>query len=122
MLGKFATTVSHALAVSWFQRGRHTHRGTSPLSEITLTRFLERASLSLFSHNPRSRDTGVAQKDGVNPIPMMNDPDEAMRLTACNPTGRIVPLLELPDLAVSWPLAIVVGVVSMVTVSSTFTS
>jgi len=35
---------------------------------------------------------------GVRPILMMNDPDEAMRLTAYNPAGGIVSLHELPDL------------------------
>ena len=35
---------------------------------------------------------------GVNPILMMNDPDEAMRLTAHQPAGGIVSLHELPDL------------------------
>jgi phosphoglycolate phosphatase-like HAD superfamily hydrolase len=34
---------------------------------------------------------------GVNAILMMNDPDEAMKLTSCNPAGGIVSLLELPD-------------------------
>jgi beta-phosphoglucomutase-like phosphatase (HAD superfamily) len=39
----------------------------------------------------------AAQSAGVHPILMMNDPDEAMRLTACNPAGGIVSLHELPD-------------------------
>jgi beta-phosphoglucomutase-like phosphatase (HAD superfamily) len=102
----------------------------SSLSEIALTRFLERASLSHFFHHRWSRDraggvagllltkavtvglfepsrvlfladteAGVraAQTAGVNPILMMNDPDEAMRLTAFNPAGGIVSLHELPD-------------------------
>jgi beta-phosphoglucomutase-like phosphatase (HAD superfamily) len=103
---------------------------SSSLSEIALTRFLERASLTHLFRDRWSRDTtagvgalvlmkavtaghlepsrvlfladteaGVraAQKAGVNPILMMNDPDEAMRLTACNPAGGIVSLHELPD-------------------------
>jgi beta-phosphoglucomutase-like phosphatase (HAD superfamily) len=40
----------------------------------------------------------AAARAGVRPILMMNDPDEAMRLTACNPAGGIVSLHELPDL------------------------
>jgi beta-phosphoglucomutase-like phosphatase (HAD superfamily) len=40
----------------------------------------------------------AATRAGVHPILMMNDPDEAMRLTACNPAGGIVSLHELPDL------------------------
>jgi beta-phosphoglucomutase-like phosphatase (HAD superfamily) len=40
----------------------------------------------------------AATRAGVRPILMMNNPDEAMRLTACNPAGGIVSLHELPDL------------------------
>ena len=39
----------------------------------------------------------AAQLGGVNPILMMNDPDEAMRFAACNPAGGVVSLHELPD-------------------------
>ncbi len=39
----------------------------------------------------------AARDAGVHPVLMMNDPDEAMRLTALNPSGGIVSLLELPD-------------------------
>jgi beta-phosphoglucomutase-like phosphatase (HAD superfamily) len=39
----------------------------------------------------------TAKQAGVNAILMMNDPDEAMKLTALNPTGGIVSLHELPD-------------------------
>jgi hypothetical protein len=39
----------------------------------------------------------AAKEAGVAPVLMMNDPDEAMRLTAFNPAGGIVSLLELPD-------------------------
>lgn len=39
----------------------------------------------------------VASSVGVNPILMMNDPDEARRLVAHNPAGGIVSLHELPD-------------------------
>jgi beta-phosphoglucomutase-like phosphatase (HAD superfamily) len=40
----------------------------------------------------------AATRAGVRPILMMNDPDEAMRLTGCEPAGGIVSLHELPDL------------------------
>jgi beta-phosphoglucomutase-like phosphatase (HAD superfamily) len=40
----------------------------------------------------------AAKRAGVLPILMMNDPDEAMRLTGCDPAGGIVSLHELPDL------------------------
>ena len=39
----------------------------------------------------------AAKQAGVNAILMMNDPDEAMRLTALDPAGGIVSLHELPD-------------------------
>ncbi len=39
----------------------------------------------------------VAESVGVNPILMMNDPDESRRLAAHNPAGGIVSLHELPD-------------------------
>ena len=39
----------------------------------------------------------AAKEAGVSPVLMMNDPDEAMRLTAFEPAGGIVSLLELPD-------------------------
>jgi phosphoglycolate phosphatase-like HAD superfamily hydrolase len=39
----------------------------------------------------------VAKAVGVQPILMMNDPDEARRLTARDPAGGIVSLHELPD-------------------------
>jgi len=38
-----------------------------------------------------------ARTAGMIPILLMHDPDEAMRLTANNPAGGIVSLLELPD-------------------------
>jgi beta-phosphoglucomutase-like phosphatase (HAD superfamily) len=40
----------------------------------------------------------AAARANVRPILMMNEPDEAMRLTALQPAGGIVSLLELPDL------------------------
>lgn len=39
----------------------------------------------------------AAREAGVQPVLMMNDPDEAMRLTSLNPAGGIVSLHELPD-------------------------
>jgi beta-phosphoglucomutase-like phosphatase (HAD superfamily) len=39
----------------------------------------------------------TARSAGIHPILMMNDPDEAKRLTQQNPAGGIVSLLELPD-------------------------
>ncbi len=39
----------------------------------------------------------AARAAGVQPVLMMNDPDEAMRLTSLAPAGGIVSLHELPD-------------------------
>jgi hypothetical protein len=39
----------------------------------------------------------AAGRVGVKAILMMNDPDEAMKLTTRGPTGGIVSLHELPD-------------------------
>jgi hypothetical protein len=39
----------------------------------------------------------TGKRVGVNAILMMNDPDEAMRLTSHEPAGGIVSLHELPD-------------------------
>ena len=39
----------------------------------------------------------AAKRVGANAVLMMNDPDEAMGLTAHNPAGGIVSLHELPD-------------------------
>ena len=102
----------------------------SSLSDVALTRFIERASLGQFFHDRWGRDTAggvgpvvlrkaigaaslipdhalflsdteaglrAAEQAGVHPILMMNEPDEAMRLTACKPAGGIVSLHELPD-------------------------
>jgi hypothetical protein len=38
-----------------------------------------------------------AKDRGLIPILLMSDPDEAMKLTALEPDGAIVSLLELPD-------------------------
>ena len=97
----------------------------STLSQTALTHFLEASGLTRFFDEIRSTESTSALKDaltsasiapdralyvtdtadglraardaGVHGILMMNDPDEAMRLTAHNPAGGIVSLLELPD-------------------------
>ena len=65
-----------------------------------LTRVLAAASLEP-EHAMYLADTAealnVAKEAGVHPVLMMNDPDEAMRLTAHRPAGGIVSLHELPD-------------------------
>jgi phosphoglycolate phosphatase-like HAD superfamily hydrolase len=70
------------------------------VGQVVLTKAVAAGSL-VASHVLFLADTEaslrVAQQAGVNPILMMNDPDEAMRLTACKPAGGVVSLLELPD-------------------------
>jgi phosphoglycolate phosphatase-like HAD superfamily hydrolase len=65
-----------------------------------LTNALEIASLEP-QHSMFLTDTAeglkVASALSLNSILMMNDPDEAMRLSAHDPSGGIVSLHELPD-------------------------
>jgi hypothetical protein len=39
----------------------------------------------------------VARSAGVQPVLMMNDPDEARRLATHNPAGGVVSFHEIPD-------------------------
>jgi hypothetical protein len=70
------------------------------LSPATLTRAIAAASLSpdrVICLTDTEQGIRAAREAGVQPVLMMNDPDEAMRLTAFNPAGGIVSLQELPD-------------------------
>ena len=70
------------------------------LSEAELTNALSEASLvadRVICLTDTEEGIRVSRAAGVHPVLMMNDPDEAMRLTALNPDGGIVSLLELPD-------------------------
>ena len=95
----------------------------SSLPHSAVTRFLKKYSLGEFFDAVWGRDTPlrnaidaaslrpertmfltdteeglrVAKSVGVNSILMMNDPDEAKRLSMHNPAGGIVSLHELPD-------------------------
>jgi hypothetical protein len=71
------------------------------VSEAELTRAVRESALSAdrvvcLTHTEEG--IRAARAAGVQPVLMMNDPDEAMRLTALNPAGGIVSLHELPDL------------------------
>jgi beta-phosphoglucomutase-like phosphatase (HAD superfamily) len=70
------------------------------LSEADLRKVVTEAALSP-EHVVCLTDTEAglraAQAAGVQAVLMMNDPDEAMRLTALSPAGGIVSLIELPD-------------------------
>jgi len=71
------------------------------LSEAELTKAVTEAGLSadrVICLTDTEEGLRVARAAGVQPVLMMNDPDEAMRLTSLNPAGGIVSLHELPDL------------------------
>ena len=70
------------------------------LSEAELTRAVTEAALSadrVICLTDTEEGLRAARAAGVHPVLMMNDPDEAMRLTAHGPAGGIVSLIELPD-------------------------
>ena len=70
------------------------------LSEAELTRAVTEASLSadrVICLTDTEQGLRAARAAGLQPVLMMNDPDEAMRLTALSPAGGIVSLIELPD-------------------------
>jgi hypothetical protein len=70
------------------------------VTEAELTRAVTDAALSadrVVCLTDTEQGLRAARAAGVNPILMMNDPDEAMRLTSLNPAGGIVSLHELPD-------------------------
>ena len=70
------------------------------IKSMPLARALERWSLdpSAVIFLADTADGVIAARQaGVNAILMMNDPDEAMRLTTLNPAGGVVSLHELPD-------------------------
>jgi beta-phosphoglucomutase-like phosphatase (HAD superfamily) len=71
------------------------------LSEAELTKAVTEASLTadrVICLTDSEEGVRAAKAAGVQPVLMMNDPDEAMRLTSLNPAGGIVSLHELPDL------------------------
>lgn len=70
------------------------------LSAVALGAAVAEASLSperVICLTDTEQGIRAAREAGVQPVLMMNDPDEAMRLTAFNPAGGIVSLQELPD-------------------------
>jgi phosphoglycolate phosphatase-like HAD superfamily hydrolase len=66
-----------------------------PLAKALAGRALDPAHVMFLTDTADGLDT--AKRVGVNSVLMMNDPDEAMKLTEHNPTGGIVSLHELPD-------------------------
>lgn len=66
-----------------------------PLAKALAGRALNPARVMFVTDTVDGLDT--AKQVGVNPVLMMNDPDEAMKLTEHKPAGGIVSLHELPD-------------------------
>src|SRR4029453_16857295 len=66
-----------------------------PLVNAVTDRALEAARVMFFTDTAGGLE--AAGHVGVNAILMINDPDEAMKLTAHEPAGGIVSLHELPD-------------------------
>jgi beta-phosphoglucomutase-like phosphatase (HAD superfamily) len=70
------------------------------LSDDVLRGAVDRAGLSpdrVICLTDTEQGVRAAQAAGIHPVLMMNDPDEAMRLTSLGPAGGIVSLHELPD-------------------------
>jgi phosphoglycolate phosphatase-like HAD superfamily hydrolase len=67
----------------------------APLIRAIATRSLRPERLLFITDTAGGLETG--KRVGVNAILMMNDPDEAMKLTSHEPAGGIVSLHELPD-------------------------
>jgi beta-phosphoglucomutase-like phosphatase (HAD superfamily) len=68
--------------------------------DVPLVRALEQRTLDptrVMFITDTAAGVHTAKRVGVNAILMMNDPDEAMRLTELDPAGGIVSLHELPD-------------------------
>lgn len=89
-----------ANSLSEFVSGAWNRDNSGGIKAFPLVRALHSASLqpenTLFLTDT-AEGIRVARSAGVNPILMMNDPDEAQRLAAHNPAGGVVSLHELPD-------------------------
>ena len=68
---------------------------SAPLRKAVTSRSLEPDRVMFITDTAEGLQT--AKHVGVSAILMMNDPDEAMKLTAHEPAGGIVSLHELPD-------------------------
>ena len=101
-----ASSLSHAAIARFLERCPHSFDGvrtrdnSGGIKAAPLVRALEAASVRP-QHAMYLTDTveglKVARTVGVNPILMMNDPDESRRLALQNPAGGVVSLHELPD-------------------------
>lgn len=88
------SSLHHEFADRW---GRDAAGGikSTPLAKALAAHALSPSSAMFLTDTADGLKT--AKQAGVNAILMMNDPDEAMKLTALNPEGGIVSLHELPD-------------------------
>jgi len=88
-------------SLSGFFNDRWSRETAGGVGHIVLARAMTAASLvpeKVLFLTDTEAGVRVGQRAGVNSILMMNDPDEAMRLTAsCKPAGGVVSLHELPD-------------------------
>jgi FMN phosphatase YigB (HAD superfamily) len=101
-----ASSLSEAAISRFLERCPHHFDGiwnrdnSGGIKTVPLTRAIEAASLPP-KHAMFLADTAeglkVARSVGVQPILMMNDPDESKRLALQNPAGGVVSLHELPD-------------------------
>lgn len=105
-----ASSLSSAAITRFLERCPHdfaqyfdaiwTRDNAGGIKTVPLARALDAASLGP-QHAMFLTDTteglNVARSLGVNPILMMNDPDESKRLAMQNPAGGVVSLHELPD-------------------------
>jgi phosphoglycolate phosphatase-like HAD superfamily hydrolase len=103
-----ATSLSRRAAARFVERnslgellsGVHTREEAGGVKSAPLLKALGNSSL-LREKTMFLTDTlegiKVAQSVGVLPILMMNDPDEALRLSMHNPAGGVVSMHEMPD-------------------------
>jgi beta-phosphoglucomutase-like phosphatase (HAD superfamily) len=88
------SSLGHMFADRW-SRDTAGGVGRAPLARAIAARSLAPDRVMVLTDT--SAGLLAAKQVGANPILMMNDPDEAMRLTAHDPAGGIVSLHELPD-------------------------
>jgi phosphoglycolate phosphatase-like HAD superfamily hydrolase len=101
-----ASSLSHGAATHFLARCPHTFEAvwtrdnSKGIKAVPLESALAAAALPA-ANTMFLTDTAeglkVAKSVGVNPILMMNDPDESRRLAMHHPAGGIVSLHELPD-------------------------
>jgi len=103
-----ATSLSRRAASRFIERNSlgellskvHTRDGSAGVKSAPLLNALGDSSLSrqkTMFLTDALEGIKIAQSVGVLPILMMNDPDEALRLSMHNPAGGVVSMHEMPD-------------------------